>query len=366
MTYKELDTLKHIFNQYYNEDISVTKDTIITFINAFDKANELYPHYKAKPFTGIIVIDDMNAKENKENERFYRHFRDLLSFHLNKKYKIRHITWDRAINTYAHRNNINWLNSFRALFLDFCNQFEAIVNDYVYKHQETYDSSNNTINELPQYEQVDLDVDKINRINIDGIEIKTGTFLKLGDLVGNDYTKTADYNPDIIEPLWDLYEDTDKDFKYVKLYYHHKKDSPEIIEGWNLINEKSLIFNRARRVLSEYVSEVQFIIERDNQLFVYTDYFQIEIEKALETKEVQVVETKERNEREIVKHKYLIEATSDAGANFSIGLITSEEMISQIYNSINHFFFKRGWFDLEMEDTYPELPLQRGCLNYEI
>ncbi|GEM_PF-206738 len=237
-----------------------TREVFAAFLEAFD------------------AVKSPNYDEWKYPEPDYVSITKRFSRFMSQNYQIRHVNWHSQVDTYAYRTNQNWYDAFSELFRAFTEVFPHGLEE---EEPDDEELLNLTLRgDFPQPYEISPELNSQEILHVDGVTIRVGTILRLSDLIGNDYKKTVHYDLYIRDPDWSLYEASESDFKFVKLCSLANSSKSE--------TTKSYTFERLRRVCSGYASEVRYIGFRENRSFVYTDHLEIEIESALEAKEVMV------------------------------------------------------------------------------
>lgn len=165
-----------------------------------------------------------------------------------------------------------------------------------------------------------------------GTQIRVGDFLELGDLLGEKYKRTKNYDVNLVNPI-EIHKYDKFDFKYVELIPTKKTDLEELPKAMN-----------AHKLFSKFIDQVK-VIETDFQrTIVLTNYFKIDINKAILNNEVKII----RDEFDLNKQKVDIDFLRSIQEYFelySIGLFTLEEFNGQL-EDINYFYFQfeqRKW-----------------------
>ena len=195
--------------------------------------------------------------------------RNYISQYLWERHKIDSLknTWEQQVDHYAFEQNLDWDRGFFHLR-------EAIL-------EEPYELKN-----TPVYVYNDIEKPVIENISNtqESVQLKNGTTIRLGDIIqlsdkiGEDYKKTKFYDMSLRNPSWELFYPSEQDFQYVSFYY--KGDE----------NVKPFNFGRVRRLFSDSTEVIESICIQDEVVFLYTSLFKIDIEKALEAKEVKLLQ----------------------------------------------------------------------------
>lgn len=302
----------HIF-ELWNRNLPQNQGTITAYLEGFDDARS--PN-----------LDTKKASVS------YETITDLFSTYIYRKHDIRHISWSKQIETFAYRNKLSWMEAFLDLFASFTDEFPTDTQDDQYTPSLVYNSPPDS-NKL-EWQEYDLSKNRLSEIQVGNQTLKTGNLLQLADLVGEDYKQTIHYNFQILDPSWDLYEASDKDFKYVRLC-HLRNNLEDKIDSET---KADIVINRARRILSSFTSEICFFTNREEKYFAYTDHFEIEIEPALAQKEVLLVNQRRSIDSDWDRH-FLWSFHHNLGS-YAIGFLSPEELFSSIYwdliNSFNY------------------------------
>lgn len=189
---------------------------------------------------------------------------------------------ERQIDHYAFERGLDWDRGFMSLIIhiiDSAHRSEDLYHDIietlpelVYKPIYVYEG-----NEEPIRENIDISCKSIQLKN--GTNIEVGSVIQLCDKIGDDYKKTKFYDGTLRNPSWELFYPSEKDFEYVFFYYEGDE------------NTTSFNFGRVRRLFSDSISRIKYISVHEGVVYIYTDLFKIEIEKALEVQEVKILDT---------------------------------------------------------------------------
>jgi hypothetical protein len=120
-----------------------------------------------------------------------------------------------------------------------------------------------------------------------GVTIKIGDYLELGDLVGNKYTLTWQYDKELEEP-YEMHKHDTFDFKYVELMPNELSRFKEIE-----LHYQNLPVHKLLSGLSDQVKSI--LLEPGQATTVRTCFFEIAIEQALEAGEVKIIQGYQEN-----------------------------------------------------------------------
>lgn len=190
-------------------------------------------------------------------------------------------TWLQQVDHYAFEQGLNWERGFIHLIAS------IIENAHI-----SYDISGEIISRTPELENKPLyiykGVEEPVTEDIDNscksIQLKNGSTLNVGDVIqlsdkiGEDYKKTKFYDKSLRNPSWELFYPSEKDFEYTSFYYEGNE------------NTKPFNFGSVRRLFSNSTSIIKYISIQYEVIFVYTNLFKVEIEKALEMQEVKILD----------------------------------------------------------------------------
>ncbi len=145
-----------------------------------------------------------------------------------------------------------------------------------------------------------------------GFIVNIGDTIELSDKIGEDYKKTKFYDINIRNPSWELFYPSEKDFKYISFYYKGDNLTPPFRPN-NLIPPFN--FGRVWRLFSNSKSLIKYISIQNETIFLYTDFFKIDIEKALEEKEIEFLQN---NDIPLVLNNFslFIYEIQECGENF--------------------------------------------------
>ncbi|NME69165.1 hypothetical protein [Flammeovirga aprica] len=308
---RDLIPLFEYINNHWNTTLLKSKIVTVAFLKGYDLA--LRPSL------------DSSIEE-------YADIRTLFATYIYKQYKIRHFSWESSIDTYAYRNGLDWINSFKILFNEFIDSFVPFKDEIMLtRNRLEYDIIAPESEFEIDYNQYDLPKEKFTSIVVEGHKIKEGTILELGDLLGEDYKRTVHYNIQVTDPLWDIYEKSEKDFQYVKLC--HIEESHEILQ--------CMTFDRLRRVCSGFRSIVKHIRKRNGEYYVYTNDYEIAIANAFRIGEVKVVS--EYNQIDIKRNDFINDYFQKNAKEYCYFL---EESLDQFYSTMingDGGYFKFEW-----------------------
>ncbi len=267
---------------------------------------------------GFSVTCSPNFDTKKSPDSDYRHLTKLFSDFIYFEYKIRDYSWPAQIDTYAYRNDCNWDEALDTLFHNFFDKWSKQKADF----QTTIElQDDESLKFRPTTKKINLRNQSLSEISINDHRIRTGSVLKLGDLIGEDFKRTVHYDITVRDPSWDLYEASEKDFRHVRLCSTKSEDA----------KAKELeiyVLDRARRICSGISSKVRLITETDGNIIVYTDCFEIDIKRALAESEIMILQNHMSKEEQDTLKYYWVEPLE----NYSNGLIIHSELIRWIYD----------------------------------
>lgn len=320
---------------FWVRSIPQNRETITAYFEGFDDAKSPKP-----------------TEDNGYNF-YYQTCLNLFSTYIYRKYGIRHISWQRQVDTFAYRNTMNWEDAFYNLFYEFTQNFPKDTIDNYYNPKLIYSSPEEK--RQSKYEVISPDFNSLNSLTIDGIKIEVGTILKLVDKIGEDYKKTIHHDIDIKEPSWELYEPSNKDYNFVR-FCHIKEFYKNRFDFETL---ESVVLNRVRRICSGFTSEVKLINKKNSKYFVYTKDFEIEIQLALDGQEVEVVT--ERGNKDEKWDNYFINRFHESVVYYQKGLSILDKTFKNFYweliNSphyiewVNYYWTFGGW--IRKKDNMP-------------
>lgn len=203
------------------------------------------------------------AKDDKE-------FTQYISIYLNQIHgiNIELNTFIEQLDHYSFKNQQSLLDGFFDLLCEL-EEYNQILNP------EAKDSQ-----EIPYNEEITGEVKKAVQLK-DGRIIKAGDFIQLTDKVGEDYKLTKFYDASLRNPSWELFYPSEKDFKYLQLYYRENNSL------------EATIFGQVWRIFSNSIAKVEKIYVHNDITILYTDIFKIKLEEALQSEEIQIISSPE-------------------------------------------------------------------------
>jgi hypothetical protein len=318
---KDLDNILFQMYHFWSRSTPQNQYTISTYLEGFDAAKS--PNFDIK----------------KSHDSTYRTCISLFSTFIYQKYQIKHINWQRQIDTYAYKHNLGWNEAFFKLFGQFARDFPKNIEDID-------DECKMAASPYLEYEVINPTLNQLDSIVINNLKIIKGTILQLTDRIGEDYKQTIHYDISVKEPSWDLYDASDKDYQFVRLC--HIKDHFKRKFDFEIAD--SVVINRLRRICSGFTSEVRYICEKAGKYFVYTDHFEIELQRAFDNKEIEIVQT--RRQIDEVWDEYFINHFHNAIRIYAFGMITANDLFDEIYQHlintkcldwVNYYFTFSGW-----------------------
>jgi len=158
------------------------------------------------------------------------------------------------------------------------------------------------------------------------IKLKIGDLIELGDLVGEKYKQTKAYNLNIEKPI-EIFKYDENEFKFVELLPSKGTNTDEL--------PKQLIVHK---LLSKFHDTIKFLELSNNKLIATTNFFKIEINKAIESNEIKII----KNRIEGIKQEQEIELIKEIQERYelySLGMITIEELNYSLEDK-NYFYFQ--------------------------
>ncbi len=183
------------------------------------------------------------------------------------------------------------------------------------------------------FEKIKIEGDFLENIILkNGLELKIGDFLELSDKMGDDFKKTYYFDKTLRNPSWELFYPSKLDFQHIDFCFEiNQTENQE-----NTQNEKeAYLCGKILRIFSGTINQIKYIIQTENTIFVYTDLFKIDIEKAFEKQECKIIAN------EILEGKILgkiCERISDYIENYEFEYITKHELYNQIWGSFWQYF----------------------------
>ncbi|WP_299432844.1 hypothetical protein [uncultured Aquimarina sp.] len=199
------------------------------------------------------------AKDDKELEHY-------ISRYLSQKYQINieYTTLLEQIDHYAYNANKDILRGFCILLREIYDCKDEIKQQKGFEYRDDLKNKKEPI---------------IKKPIIDGGIIKVGDIIKLGNTIKEDYKHSKFYNASLRNPSWDLFYPSFKDYKHLSFYFPEK-------------NEMQLTyFGQVRRIFSNSVVKIKHLFLEDEKLIAYTNLFRIEVEKALEQREIEIIKS---------------------------------------------------------------------------
>jgi len=247
------------------------------------------------------------AKENKDLFLFIK------SFLHKKNIDTTYNTWIEQIDYYSADKELNWFNGFFKLINEILN-FGGIIEEI----NELGEHNSIVANTIKKYEK---------EVEISDLKIKKGDIIQLTDRIGDDYKNTKFYNSAIRTPSWDLFYPSKNDFRYI--------DYSLIVSG------ESISFGNVRRLFSNSIAKIKEIYLEDDTIFLFTDFFKINVKEAYLNQEFRVIPKKEVTQKTI--HNY--ESLAEKITNYCNG-ITEYSTITEIINNwcfTSFEEFKKEW-----------------------
>ncbi len=256
MIYKNLRNLYDLgFGQYYigKNYVNEEKDSLLTSF-----------------FKGYLTSDE---KLEKYIQQYLWRYYDI-NPHKNSCFE--------QIDHYAFEKGLDWDKGFMKLMQD-------IVDKSPEKEDFWGMGKNKKVLQFKKkpayvYDETEYLIPEVIENTYSSIKLKNGFIVNIGDIIelsdkiGEDYKKTKFYDIDIRNPSWELFYPSEKDFKHIFFYYGGDK----IIPPFN--------FGRVWRLFSNSKSLIKYISIQNETIFLYTDFFKIDIEKAIEEREIKFLQ----------------------------------------------------------------------------
>ena len=185
-------------------------------------------------------------------------------------------TWIEQVDHYSFQKGLAWYDGFYFLLAEMYNTEEEL---------ETELKKSSSIH-LQKSENPDEVMDMVETPS--GIKIQKGDILKLSDKMGDDYKETKLYDKNLRNPSWSLFYPSENDFKHIRLMHKNKTSQME----------KST-YGNVWRILSHFPTYIQSIERRKGRLYINTSIFEIELEGALQEKEIEFSTEKEISKKYI-------------------------------------------------------------------
>ncbi|MEW7291731.1 hypothetical protein [Aquimarina sp. 2304DJ70-9] len=191
---------------------------------------------------------------------------NYISTYLNQEHhiNIEYTTLIEQIDHYAYNQNKNLLDGFCSLLHEIYRYNGILKQDLTLDYKDKFEKIKEPISKKVSKEE---DI------------LKVGDFIKLGDIMQEDYKRTKFYDSSIRNPSWDLFYPSKSDFKCIAFYFQEDNEM------------KLTYFGKVRRLFSNSIVRINSLFIEDGQLIAYTDLFRIEVEKALELNEFEIVDS---------------------------------------------------------------------------
>lgn len=178
--------------------------------------------------------------------------------------------WWAQVDHYSYDHKLSWHDGFFKLLKEIFDRkeelgiSETVNEDELFKHYE-----GPYINTEEEIDEAVLD---------NGLLVKKGSLLCLGDKIGDTYKKMRYYDPTLRNPSWELFYPSEKDFKYIDLYT--KGDS----------DHEPVYCEKVRRIFSGSVVKIHSLAKLEGKPVAFAGPFFIQLEEAIEAKEIGLVE----------------------------------------------------------------------------
>ncbi|TAE47629.1 MAG: hypothetical protein EAY69_06290 [Cytophagales bacterium] len=311
LKYKDdINILWGIFCRSYST-YSYTDENTKIFLEGYFVGQE---KFRIRKIRNEHIKSNKNTKYNDE----YDTFEWFLGRYLFKEYNInnRYNSITEQIDHYAFLKEKSFKDGFMLLLDEINNLKNTKKYNYLLEEKEE-DVKFFTNFETHKIEGEHLD----NVVLKNGIVLRIGDYLEVGDKIGEDYKKLKSFDVTLRNPSWELfYPADDKDFKHIRFCF-----------GEDEKNTEKYLLGNAWRIFSETISQIEYIVLEDNKIFVYTDIFKIEIQKAFDEQECKIL-TNEMLKNSASFRKTIGNSLGSFISNYEMGLITSNELINQIWD----------------------------------
>lgn len=182
----------------------------------------------------------------------------LIQYFLKEKYGIDDVLnlWEDQVNHFLYIKNLSWSDGFPILL----NEIKA-ANFFEIEEIDYFDQGSKI--------EMGIPIEKIEKYNIE-----IGSIVKLGNKLGDIYKDTKLYNGRIQNPNWELFYPSIDDFKNIVFFSKQKED------------EAPVIWKEVPRIFSDLTVEIIDIRKYREKVFLYTELFRIDFDKALKGEEI--------------------------------------------------------------------------------
>lgn len=311
LKYKDdINILWGIFYRSYST-YSYTDENTKIFLDGYFAGQE---KFRIRKIRNEHIKSNKNTKYNDE----YDTFEWFLGRYLFKEYNInnRYNSITEQIDHYAFLKEKSFKDGF-ILLLDEINNLKNTK-----KYNYLLEEKEEDIKFFTNFETHKIEGKYLDNVVLEnGMILKIGDYLEIGDKIGEDYKKLKSFDATLRNPSWELfYRSTDKDFKHIRFCF-----------GEDEKNTEKYLLGNVWRIFSEIISQIEYIVLEENKIFVYTDIFRIDIEKAFDEQECKIP-ANETLKKSASFRKTIGNSLGSFISNYEMGLITSNELINQIWD----------------------------------
>ncbi|WP_237275898.1 hypothetical protein [Tenacibaculum ovolyticum] len=244
-------------------------------------------------------------------------FINIISSYLFTMYSIdnKYFTFIEMIEYYSSVNNVNIIDG-----------FYRILNEI---HEANFDSLDKI--EEVKNEQTDSIIQENTLLGeeISHCIIKKGDVISISDRMGDSYKNTKFFDSSLKTPTWEMfYPQKGKDFKHI--YFFIEK------------NKEVVFFGPLWRLFGNVTVRVEKVVIEEEEIIVYTNFFRIELEKALAEKEIEIEDDKKTNESNLTELLELVKLFNNGISEYN----NLNELISNwCFNNVNKLFQKGHNYD---------------------
>jgi len=256
-----------------------------------------------------------------------------ISSYINKVYKINieYNTWMEQLDEYTYYQNKDM--NLLAGFINVLKELES------YTKEEIKEENNKYSIVFPSEEDFLISNVEKQVLLKNNMIIAEGDFVKLSDKIGLDYRKTKFYDKTLRNPSWSLFYPSTKDFQHI--YFYKSQNDNKITN-----------FGKVRRIFSESMDQIKFIVKKEKKVILYTNLFKIALDDALLAKECKILKRKNK----------IVEINNFSGLSeqfeyYITGLIDFENLIGfWCFNNLH--FFNKKWhrFRRTINGEWHEIP----------
>lgn len=259
----------------------------------------------------------------------------FIQAYLKEKHQIEcfYMNWQEAVDAYAARKDKTFCEGFQLLLKEiFASDYDPVIDNSFLRRNfvRSFKLERRPLAEGKQLDSILLDNGKL---------IKVGDWCQLADKMGDAYQQTKFFDCTLRDPDWELFYPSEKDFKYVRFVH-----SPIDLYRENEKGEKQYIpassVNLVRRLLSNYWFQIEKIIETVKGIFLYSKYFEVDVENAINNDEL---------------HLNLVEPKISISTSFLEDLVEAIESY-EIGIMDNQLAFNDWYFSLINYSSTKELP----------